>query len=114
MIIQAATPALLREFYGETPRRSMYAFCAKDNNEIIAVWGFYILSNYGVVFSDIRPDARKHAVKMVREAKKIIQYAASKRIPLYATADKCIEKSSKFLEYLGFNEVNEGVYRWDR
>ena len=110
MTIVPATSYILREFYGE--HRTCRAFALIEDGTVYAVWGFYVQNNHAVVFSDIHIERKKYAKTIVKEAKKLLRLAKAKNLPLYAKADSCVKESKRFLDYLGFEQVKEGLYLW--
>lgn len=99
--IVPATLPMLTAFYGHAPQRSMFAFAGLADGQPLAIFGLYYDDARLVLFSDIRPEARRFKKRLVQGAFRVMALAREKAVPVYAVAD-CVEGSVRLLERLGF------------
>lgn len=112
MKIVPATNELLDEYYEGKPYPTVRAYVVlNDENKPVAVGGFYRLRyNLMAIFSESKEGERqKHKVTAYKFAKFLLGIADENGWILYADPDSMIETAPKFLERLGFRDV-EGVY----
>lgn len=109
--IVPATAAMLVQFYGAPPSRSMIAFAGLADGVLLAIFGLYYDTGRMVLFSDIRPEARRFKKRLVEGAFRVMALAREKAVPVYAVAD-CVDGSVRLLERLGFKPQPGGVYVW--
>ncbi len=106
MIIERATAATLRAFYGEV--RRCHAWVAREGERVVAVAG-YRVANGGVhVFASLNDEIRRYPKMMVRCGRELVAEARSKGMPVHVTANFDTPRSREFLEHLGFKEQVDG------
>lgn len=103
--IVPATPELLLRFYGRAPAVSMRAFVGIHDGEPLAVFGLYYDAGRMVLFSNIKPEARRFKKTLVAGAFMVRDLARSLGVPVHAAADCCVDGSVRLLERLGFKRA---------
>jgi len=104
-----ATRELIEEYYGHPMIRSCVAYVGLKDGVPIAVSGYYNDTNHRVIFSSMKPEARKYPILIYKTAKRIMADVGN--TPLYAIADENIDASERFLERLGFVKIKGEVWR---
>lgn len=110
--ILPATHELLTQFYGEPPSRSMRAFVGIADGVPLAVFGLYYDVGRMVLFSDIRPEARRFKKTIVQGAKAVIELAKEMRVPVHAVAGTA-DGSVRLLERMGFKRESGNFFVLD-
>lgn len=109
--IVPATRELLTAFYGEPPARSMRAFVGLADGVPLAVFGLYYDEARLVLFSDIKPEARRFKKSLVAGAFRVMDLARELGLPVHAVAG-CADGSVRLLERLGFRLESLDLYVW--
>jgi FMN phosphatase YigB (HAD superfamily) len=109
--IRPSTKADVEQFYGPFPW-TFQAFSMVKDEEVMAVAGmFYGGEDYMVAFSDAKAEVyQSYRIAAARMAVMTRRLIAGK--PVIAVSNDGIPGSAEFLERLGFEQVNERVYRW--
>lgn len=110
--IVPATPEILTRFYGQPQRCSVRALAAVLDGEPICIAGTCVQGGRKVMFADVRDEMRRYPKTGVRMAKKVMDGIRADGVPVAAMADEGVESARRFLEYLGFQPVHDGVYAW--
>ena len=106
MIIERATTADIRQFYGAAFR--CHAWVAKEGERVVAVAG-YKIANAGVhVFAALNDEIRRYPKMMMRCGRELVREARGKGMPVHVIADYATPRSREFLERLGFKEQCDG------
>jgi hypothetical protein len=115
-LIRPATAADLERFYGAPPARTMRAWVAVLDGEPLAVAGiaYQSIGQPPYLFSDLKPEMRRHRKAIVRGARQML--AAVARPGLMAIAGEA--GSPRLLTRLGFVHVGttpQGeIYQWQK
>jgi acetyl-CoA carboxylase carboxyltransferase component len=111
--IVPATPDLIKRFYGHAQPWTVRAFAAVLNGEPLCIAGVGYAEGQSVVFANVKPVMRERFKKTgVRLAKCVMQLVAERGQPVIALPDCGLESAPRFLEYLGFQRLPNGVYAW--
>lgn len=111
--IVPADAELLSRFYGQAPTRSVRALVGLAEGEPVVVGGLYWESERSVLFANIAPVVReKFVLSGVKFAKALLPMIRESRGPVFALAQENIETSCRFLEWMGFKQVNGRIYAW--
>jgi hypothetical protein len=105
-----ATPQMLQAFCGSVPK-TVRAFAAVKNGEVLGVSGTYIEGTVKVVFSKLTDELRKDKRAMVLGVRKVQSLYRDSKIPVRAAAEN-IKGSEMLLEHMDFELVGDGVYAW--
>ena len=115
-IVRPATQADLESFYvGKPARPTVTAVVGELNGKLIAIGGIAHVAGDLVGFFDIKPEARKYPLKIVKTARKILDDMRSGGATvIHCTRDPDEPRAGRFLEYLGFRPVGgmAGKYIW--
>jgi len=112
MIVIDATPELMEQFYGEQPSFTSRSVVVMNDDHPVAIAGRMKRENHMVYFSEIRDELRESP-----EFKRVIIKAYRKlskwmpRCHVYAVADPRIKGSETLLEHLGFEQVDDILWR---
>ena len=110
--VQQANAANLHRFYGRTPPYTLTGLVYFDGDEHtgvpVAVAGVYRASGYRIVFSDLKPEARKYRKTIFKTARDFVR---SLDYTVHAIVDENEPTSAAFLLRLGFKlvEGNPGI-----
>lgn len=97
--IRPATRDDVVKVLGQVPV-TVRALVADEDGDTIGLAGVFRINGQSYFFGELTDRMRhKHTVTMVKTARKMI---ANAKPPVLAIADASIEKSAKFLSYLGF------------
>lgn len=110
-----ATEEAVRAVYGENPpTRTLRAATAFERDgKVVACGGLYAQGADLVLFIDGDLDAMAKApVTFLKAARRMMEIARAKAMPVYSYASEKREASERFLERLGFSRVEGRVYRW--
>lgn len=108
--IRPATVELLTAFYGAPPARSMRAFVGLADGSALAVFGLAYEEGRMLLFSDLKPEARRYKKTLVQGAFRVMALARAMNVPVHAVAG-CADGSVRLLERLGFERVGD-VFIW--
>lgn len=100
--IKPATREMLTEMYGHPPSRSMRAYAGFADGQLLAVFGWYYVNDDAVLFSKMKPEARKYKKTLVKAARMVVNAA---KVRLKAIPDCDVPGSEKLLAHLGFRKV---------
>ena len=109
--ILPATAIDIETFYGEPPKRSMRAFVGLADGVPLACFGLYYDTGRMVLFSDIKPEARRYRKTLVSGAFRVMDLARELGVPVHAVAG-CVDGSVRLLERLGFTRQGN-LYVWE-
>jgi hypothetical protein len=110
MNIVPATSEALIKFYEFRPSASCYAYMAVEDGEVYGVCGFYSVTSGVMMFAGLTDRLRECPLIIYKAAKKVLEIAMTKGVPVYAEADLNIEPSTRFLERLGFERLSKEVF----
>ena len=100
--IRYATRDDISAWYEKVPG-TMRAIALEVNGEVLAFGGVMRRDNQLVAFMEMKDEATKHPVSMVRAACKAIKEIISTYSqPVYAVVDEEWKSAPRFLEYCGF------------
>lgn len=109
------------EIGARLPPRSSIGYTVFEDDQVIGLGGIYPHHSRYVVYCDIRPDilaVLPHTLKykraLVKAAKLVLIQTARSQMPVHAAPDIGIESAESFLTHLGFDELIEGVWQWQR
>lgn len=109
-VIRPATEADIRLFYGRA-EWSFRALAAELDGEVLAVGGIYYDGPNIVAFSSVKPGANLEypftAARMTRKIMEIVDGRAC-----FAIASQKFDTAPALLERLGFERIEDRVYRW--
>jgi hypothetical protein len=98
-----ATFADIKHFARDQMSFTMRAWVLEENDKLIGLVGFAVVSDRWYAFFDITDELRKHKTFMVRAAKKLMQAAKDQGIKyLYCDIDWCEPTAFNLVTYLGF------------
>lgn len=110
-----ATLDRIYQYYGVALPVTIRGFVVlNDDDEAVGVTGFIRKKkNTMVIFSEGKPEAYADKRMVVKLTRKMMRIADVNGWTLIADQDKTLETSQHFLERLGFEPDDEGVYtRW--
>ena len=116
----ALTHEIVAGFYGEPSKRTMRGFAYLEDGKPQAMFGVYYDKDRFVCFCEMRPEFRRRLGEwrvrraMVAGVARARALLVSLKAPVHALADPDVEASGRFLEYVGFEHVREGIYAWRR
>lgn len=112
MNIIAADADLIRQFYGAPLPRTVKAYAAVKDGRPLAISGTYMDCDRTILFADISDEMRQYKKTGVALGKRVMQMIRTGGKRVIAKADENVGQSARFLEYLGFQHVKDGVYTW--
>lgn len=112
MVISPTTPADVEEFKQQTPPYRIRAVTGRVDGRIVGIGGIaYLPDGTVAAFLEATDEARRHAVTLHREARKVLSEAArAGHRMVVALADTSIEAAPRWLKRLGFEPVGQEVY----
>lgn len=112
-VIRRATRADLDTYYGPEPDRpTISAIVGELDGKLIGCGGFAHVKGILVAFCDLKDEARKYRVQLVREARKLVREMAATGKVIYATADTREPNVEHWLRCMGFEPVEGIKDRW--
>lgn len=102
-------------FFGESPKKSMRAWVMEKDGQVLAIGGVRHMGYTGrpFLFSDIKPEAKKYPVAMIKGALKALEILDA---PVLAIASPEEPGSIRLLTRLGFRwyaTSSQGeVFQW--
>lgn len=115
MKIRAATKDDLIEMVGQTFPENIRAVTAEHDGELLAIAGIR-MSNPKVIFSDIKPEVKKHPRVVVQLIHKVQAMMEDYNTEIYAIANENEPTAPGLLNHMGFKHVmttRQGeVYQW--
>lgn len=110
--IMPATEAMLTDFYGEKPTKTVRALMGIVNGKPLGLGGYYIDTARVVMFSDISEEGMRYKKTIFTIAKRMLVHARATGLPIWVTPDKKHSDATRMLERLGFKKLNEEVWIW--
>jgi hypothetical protein len=112
-IVRRATKVDLDAYYGPEPDRpTISAVVGELDGKLIGCGGFAHVKGILVAFCDLKDEARKFRVQLVREARKLVAEMAATGKVIYATADMSEPHVEHWLRVMGFEPVEGIQNRW--
>ncbi len=113
MIVRPATVQDLIEYTGSLPPCQIRAMAAEIDGKVVGIAGLAFLRNGAVLaFMNAEDVVREHRVKLFRNARRFIKEMAGKGLSrVNAICADDIEAAERFLEHLGFRQVDAGTYQ---
>jgi len=114
MTVVPATKDLLRKLLGDvvplpTLRGDVFL---DDAGEPILVGGLLRTGGVMILFLDAKPGVcRAYRKSVIKHARKWLGWAEEKGFEVYTTPDMAIDGSRRLIDFLGFLEVREGVFK---
>lgn len=106
-----ATDADIAAFYGKPHSRTMRAWVMELAGRPIALGGVaYHRGRPWDMFSDIRPEAKKYPLAIVKAARSVLR---SLNCPVVTMAGEEHAHSERLLLMLGFKALGHRGFRWD-
>lgn len=116
MRLRSATASDAAAFWGFLPHQSFRAIAAEIDGQVIGIGGYALDGPYVRAFMDIKPEARRHRVALLRAAKMTLAMARERGVSLIAVAQDDEPTADRFLTHLGFEHSHSSpdgeVYRW--
>jgi hypothetical protein len=109
--IRALRKSDIIEFYDEPFPESVRGLAVELDGVPVGVAGV-IHTNPLQAFSTMRDDLRKYPKTIVRTARQIKIILDSYNSPIYAYADEDEKNSVNFLKHVGFDQLDDGVFKW--
>lgn len=99
------------EFYSKPFPESVRGLAVELEGIPVAIAGV-IHTNPLQVFSSIKEPLRKYPITIMKTALRLKSILDKYDSPLYAFADEEEKNSVNFLKRVGFNELDDGVFKW--
>lgn len=109
--IRALKKADLIAFYGEPLKYTVRGLAVELNGEPVAVAGV-ISTEPHQAFSMIRDELRRSPKTIMKLGKMFKRILDSYDNAIYAYADENEKNSSNFLKHLGFEQIDDGMFKW--
>ena len=103
MHVTNGSPELIKEFYGEIPKKTMRSVVAIHNGKPVAVAGVTPIPQGYALFSDMSDEFRKHKSfkrTLIKGYRMLLSSLPD--VKIYSHADPEIEGSETLLKHLGF------------
>lgn len=101
-------------FYGKLPEVRMKGYIAEKDGKPIMLGGVFYHKGGTVLFSELKPEARKCRKAIARGIRIVMDFADSLRVPIYAVPNAKEPTSVELLLHLGFRPTgvvtNEGEF----
>lgn len=98
--------------YEQAPTVSLRGYAAELDGRVLGVVGV-AYSNPLQCFSMISAELKEHPRQIVEAMRATRQLLDSIEVPVYATPDEDeVATADGFLRHVGFEQLEEGVYRW--
>ena len=108
IIVRAATPADVRDYFGQNSPQTVRAKVLEADGEVMGIAGYYLSGGVAIVFSDNKPGIPKMTIW-----RQSVALMNSLTIPALCVAS---EGSERFLERLGWARVGPTdagvIYQW--
>lgn len=104
-----ATAADIRAWYGKIPY-TMQCMLLEINGEPVAIGGLARQNGQMIAFMDMKPEAQKYPVLLMKSSKKVMNDIIEKSIanPV-VKPDEQYPNARNFLKRLGFEELTGGI-----
>ena len=110
-----ANTEMVIKYYGERPKVSFKAIAGVCNDEVLGIGGFFIYKSCLVMFSNLTDKARKHyKLSLIKGIRRLLETVRESNLPIYSICDPNINNADKLLKHIGFNQLTDEVYQWDR
>lgn len=114
MKIRRATSEDMQNFCKDRmPVPRSWGWVAIEDGKQIAIWGLAYFSGMWYCFCDLEPEALRHKITMMKQAKKLMAFAEKTGIKnLYVVADMSKPRSISWILSLGFENIRGTVFKW--
>ena len=102
-----ATAADAQEFWGRPALLSFRGVCAVKDGAVIGIGGGYIFRGRLMIFSEMKPEMRKHLKARAKAVRIMLSFADSLGPTQYAVAQPDEPTSGRLLAKLGFKPTGE-------
>lgn len=114
--IRPLTKSDILQIYGKPFNHSVRGFVGEIDGRVVGIGGV-MYSNPIQAFSKIYdPEVRKHPRVIIETARRLAVLLDTISAPVYAIADSGEKNSRRFLEYVGFEFLEDSdkgpVYQW--
>lgn len=106
--IVPATEELTVKFYGFLPPKTIKAFAAVKEDDVVGIAGMFKAGLVWMLFSDMKQDVLNDKRAMVTALRSIRKLVDNARIPVYAKADENAEGAETLISHI------DGVELWPR
>lgn len=100
------------ELYGEIAKGpTFWGVAARIDGRLVAAGGFQIKSGAAIAFCHITPEFEQYKTAIHRQTLKMLDRAKTRHKKIIAIQDFDIAGSGRWLERLGFKEIDKGVWQ---
>lgn len=111
--LRPATAEDLRAFYGKAPPFTCRAVVGVVDGKPVGIGGIGYAGSYRAFFCDLKPEARRYKVAIVKAARVVLSMATGRT---FAAASPDEPGAPRWLERMGFQRIGSGpagqVYEW--
>lgn len=115
--MRTATQDDLKHFFGDKMRKTIRAWSAYRDGELLGIGGVVLQRHNIIAFSVIADDAEVSSREIWETAKDMMEKIKRLQYPvMYAVADNNQDSAPRFLKRLGFKKEAKGqmgdIYKW--
>lgn len=112
------TAAHFDDFDGERPTMTVWGLAVVDAGRVLGVAAIYPEAGSLMLIARFAPAGRELLTVargkrwLLLAARRVLDLASTRHLPIYAIADTAIDGSEALLEHLGFGRYHKEAYKW--
>lgn len=112
--VRIATKSDFIELHGRAPAYKMRAYSASIDGRVVGMAGIQYVNGHSIAFCDTGYEIKKYKVSLWKFALKSLELLSDERRPIYSFADPNEESAHRWLERIGFEQLEGDEYIWPR
>lgn len=114
MIIRPATFEDATAFWGKTAPVSIRGYVAELDGRVMGIAGLAYAPNQIRGFADMVEEGQKYPMTIMRITKLVKALLNETKAPVFCNADPNLPNARKFLEHIGFKQVDDRTFVWSK